>query len=140
LGHSGRTAKIIAGGLRCSRQRARATGAQRPRIRSHAGMVMEYSMVMTTCANRAEGETLAEGIIRSKLATCVQITEVSSVYDWEGEFKKQKEFLLLIKGRKDLFPMLKKYLLANHCYEVPELLQVDITNGNPTHLAYELGG
>jgi len=103
-------------------------------------MVMEYSMVMTTCANRAEGETLAEGIIRSKLATCVQITEVSSVYDWEGEFKKQKEFLLLIKGRKDLFPKLKEYLLANHCYEVPELLQVDITNGNPTHLAYELGG
>ena len=59
---------------------------------------------------------------------------------WEGEFKKQKEFLLLIKGRKDLFPMLKEYLLANHRYEVPELLQVDITNGNPAHLAYELGG
>ena len=36
--------------------------------------------------------------------------------------------------------MLKEYLLANHCYEVPELLQVDITNGNPTYLAYELGG
>jgi len=101
---------------------------------------MDYSMVMTTCANRAEGETLAEGIVKNKLATCVQITEVSSVYDWEGELKKQKEFLLLIKGKRDLFPKLTEYLLANHCYEVPELLQVDITNGNPAHLAYELGG
>jgi len=101
---------------------------------------VDYSIVMTTCASRAEGETLAEGIIRNKLATCIQISEVSSVYDWEGELKKQKEFLLLIKGKKDLFPKLKEYLLANHCYEVPEVLQLDITNGNPAHFAYAVGG
>ena len=101
---------------------------------------MDYSIVMTTCASRAEGETLAEGIVRKKLATCVQISEISSVYEWEGELNKAKEFLLLIKGRKDLFPKLKEYLLANHPYEVPELLQLDITNGNPAHFAYSLSG
>jgi len=101
---------------------------------------MDYSMVMTTCASRAEGETLAEGIVSKKLATCVQISEISSVYEWEGELNKAKEFLLLIKGRKDLFPRLKEYLLANHPYEVPELLQLDITNGNPAHFAYTLSG
>lgn len=101
---------------------------------------MDYSIVMTTCASRAEGETLAEGIIRNKLATSVQISEVSSIYDWEGELKKQKEFLLLIKGKKDLFLKLKEYLLANHSYEVPEMLQLDVTSGNPTHFAYTVGG
>ena len=44
---------------------------------------MDYSIVMTTCASRAEGETLAEGIVRKKLATCVQISEIFSVYEWE---------------------------------------------------------
>ena len=68
---------------------------------------MDYSIVMTTCASRAEGETLAEGIIRNKLATSVQISEVSSIYDWEGELKKQKEFLLLIKEKKTSFSSLK---------------------------------
>lgn len=101
---------------------------------------MEYSIVMTTCANRAESETLAAGIIRSKLATSIQISEVSSVYDWEGELKKAKEFLLLIKGQKALFPKLQEYLLENHPYEVPEILQLDVTNGSPSHVAYTLGG
>lgn len=101
---------------------------------------MDYSIVMTTCASRADGETLAEGIIKNKLATCVQISEISSVYEWEGELKKAQEFLLLIKGQKNLFPKLKEYLLTNHSYEVPEMLQLDITNGNPTHFAYTLGG
>lgn len=101
---------------------------------------MDYSIVMTTCASRDDGETLAEGIIRNKLATSVQISEISNVYEWEGELKKAQEFLLLIKGQKNLFPKLKEYLLTNHPYEVPEMLQLDITNGNPIHLAYTLGG
>jgi periplasmic divalent cation tolerance protein len=101
---------------------------------------MDYSIVMTTCASRADGETLAMGIVRNKLANSVQITEVSSVQEWEGEFQKANEFLLLIKGPRNLFPQLKEYLLANHTYEVPEILQLNITNGNPTHYAYTLGG
>ena len=101
---------------------------------------MEYAIVMTTCASRADGEILAEGIIRNKLAISVQICEVSSVYDWEGEIKKTKEWLLLIKGQKDLFSTLKEYLLANHPYEVPEMLQMDIASGNPLHFPYTLGG
>jgi periplasmic divalent cation tolerance protein len=101
---------------------------------------MDYSIVMTTCESRAAGEALATGIVKNKLANSVQITEVSSIYEWQGEFQKGKEFLLLIKGSRDLFPQLKEYLLANHSYEVPEILQLNITNGNPIHYAYTLGG
>jgi uncharacterized protein involved in tolerance to divalent cations len=53
----------------------------------------------------------------SNLATSIQISEVSSVYDWEGKLKKAKEFLLLIKGQNALFPKLQECLLANHTYE-----------------------
>jgi periplasmic divalent cation tolerance protein len=103
-------------------------------------LFMDYSIVMTTCASREQGENLAEGIVRSKLAISVQITEVSSIHEWEGEFQKTTEFLLLIKGPQNLFPQLKEYLLANHAYEVPEILQLNIANGNPSHYAYTLGG
>ena len=43
------------------------------------GVVMDYSIVMTTCASRADGEALATGIVRNKLANSVQITEVSCI-------------------------------------------------------------
>ena len=101
---------------------------------------MDYSIVMTTCGSREDGETLATGIVRNKLANSVQITEVSCVHEWEGEFQEAEEFLLLIKGPRNLFPQLQEYLLANHTYEVPEILQLNITNGNPAHYAYTLGG
>jgi periplasmic divalent cation tolerance protein len=104
------------------------------------GVVMDYSIVMTTCASRADGEILATAIVKNKLANSVQITEVSCINEWEGEFQKATEFLLLIKGPKNLFPRLKEFLLANHSYEVPEILQLNIANGNPSHYAYALGG
>lgn len=104
------------------------------------GVVMDYSIVMTTCASRADGETLATGIVKNKLANSVQITEVSCINEWEGKFQKEPEFLLLIKGPKNLYPQLKEFLLVNHSYEVPEILQLNVADGNPSHYAYTLGG
>lgn len=101
---------------------------------------MDYSIVMTTCASRADGEALATDIVKHKLANSVQITEVSCINEWEGAFQKTPEFLLLIKGPKNMFPQLKDFILANHSYEVPEILQLNIANGNPSHFAYTLGG
>jgi len=101
---------------------------------------MDYSIVMTTCASREDGEALATGIVKNKLANSVQITEVTCINEWEGEFQKAPEFLLLIKGPENLFPQLKEFLLANHSYEVPEILQMKVANGNASHYAYTLGG
>lgn len=101
---------------------------------------MDYSIVMTTCASRADGETLAAGIVKNKLANSVQITEVSCINEWEGKFQKEPEFLLLIKGPKNLYPQLKEFLLVNHSYEVPEILQLNVADGNPSHYGYTLGG
>lgn len=101
---------------------------------------MDYSIVMTTCASRADGEALATGIVRNKLANSVQMTEVLCINEWEGEFQKGAEFLLLIKGPQKLFPQLKEFLLANHSYEVPEILQLNVANGTPSHYVYTLGG
>lgn len=94
---------------------------------------------MTTCGSREEAEKLAEGVVAAKLAACVQISEVASVYEWEGELKKEKEFLLFIKGRADLFPELRDYIFKNHSYAVPEVVQVDIADGSPAYLAWMQG-
>jgi periplasmic divalent cation tolerance protein len=104
------------------------------------GVAMDYSIVMTTCASRTDGEALATGIVKTKLASSVQIVEVSCINEWEGEFQKTLEFLLLIKGPKNLFHQLKEFILANHSYEAPEILQLNAAEGNPSHYAYTLGG
>ena len=100
---------------------------------------MEFSLAMTTTASREDAEALAEAIIANKLAACVQIAEITSVYEWEGKLNKSAEFLLMIKGRADRFAKLREFVLAQHRYELPELVRIDIADGNPAYLAWLRG-
>ncbi len=100
---------------------------------------MEFSLTMTTASTREAADTLAEGIIGNELAACVQIVEASSVYRWDGKVEKAREFLLLIKGRADLFPWLRDFVLRHHTYDVPELVKLDITDGSPAYFAWMRG-
>jgi len=101
---------------------------------------METAVTMTTIAGRERAEALAEQLIVTELAACVQIAEVSSVYRWKGEVQKEREFLLIIKGRSDLFPRLQAFILAHHDYDLPELIKLDIVDGNPRYLQWLQGG
>jgi periplasmic divalent cation tolerance protein len=100
---------------------------------------MDCAMAMTTTATRERAEKLAEDIIAHNLAACVQITEVRSVYRWAGKISKEQEFLLIMKGRSDLFPRLREFILAHHDYELPELIKLDIVDGNPKYLDWMRG-
>jgi periplasmic divalent cation tolerance protein len=41
-----------------------------------------------------------------------------------------------IKGRTDRFPRLREFVLAQRPYELPELVRLDIADGNPAYLAW----
>jgi periplasmic divalent cation tolerance protein len=88
-----------------------------------------YSVVLTTTDTAERAEALARKIVESKLAACVQIQQIRSVYTWKGETCAEPEFLMLIKGRQDLFSTLEQFIRANHTYETPEIVQVPITRG-----------
>lgn len=83
-------------------------------------------IVFTTVAERSDAEALAEKIITSGLAGCVQILpRMTSIYKWEGELQKESEHLLLIKTTTEAWPSLEQYLNANHPYEVPEIVAIE---------------
>lgn len=95
---------------------------------------MAYAITMTTCASKSEAERLAEGVVEKKLAGCVQVLKVRSFYEWQGKLARDKEYLLLIKGPKEKFSELKEHLLAEHKYELPEIVSVDIAEGHDAYL------
>ncbi len=96
----------------------------------------EYSIIMTTVANREEARTLAGGLVREGLAACVQLTDIESFYTWQGEVHQDPEVLLLIKTREALYPAVEAYLREHHPYEVPEIVQVPITAGSSAYLGW----
>lgn len=96
---------------------------------------MNYRLVITTCPSLAEAEGLAEKLLASRLAACVNIVPgVLSLYEWQGKLEREQEFLLLIKSRAEGFPELEKLVQASHSYELPELIAVPIEEGSAAYL------
>ena len=94
----------------------------------------EYAVVLTTCGSREEAQTLARGLVEARLAACVQLMDIQSVYRWEGSIQEDPEVLLLIKTRRDRYADVEQYIRTHHSYEVPEIVQLPIQEGFAPYL------
>lgn len=98
-----------------------------------------HSIVMTTVDSQAAAEALAAGIVEARLAACVQIVAIASVYRWQGQVRRDGEWLLLIKGGgpgRAHFERLERFIRPIHPYQTPELVQVPITGGSADYLRW----
>ena len=95
-----------------------------------------YCVIFTTTGNLQEAENMARMLVSRKLAACVQITDVSSTYMWQGELRKEPEHLLLIKTLSSRFADIQAVILETSSYEVPEIVQLPVEQGLPAYLAW----
>lgn len=95
-----------------------------------------YSVILTTAGSAEEAETLAGELVRRKLVACAQLLPIGSVYTWEGEIEKDSEVLLLLKARADRYEAIESHILANHSYDTPEVLQLEVKQGSEGYLAW----
>jgi periplasmic divalent cation tolerance protein len=95
---------------------------------------MSHCMVLVTCKDETEARSLASRIVHGKLAACVQMNPVVSVYTWEGRVQTETETRLTIKTRTALYPALESFIRTHHTYEVPQILQIPISRGLPEFL------
>jgi periplasmic divalent cation tolerance protein len=96
----------------------------------------EYVVVYTTFADRAEALRMAHDLVDRNLVACAQIHEIASVYRWQGKVEEATEFILTLKTAAARVDALKAHVLANHSYEVPELLVVPVVAGHERYLAW----
>lgn len=98
---------------------------------------VQYSLVLTTYPGEEAAKQFAERLIVRQLAACVNVLpEMTSVYYWEGEVEHGKECQLFIKTLKSKFEDLSQYIVENHPYELPEIIEVPITSGLPSYLSW----
>jgi len=77
---------------------------------------------------------LARSLLEKNLAACVNITPVRSLYRWKGESCDEEEHLLIIKTRRELADTVIRALKAKHPCEIPEIIVLPVTTGNPPYL------
>ncbi|CAH0407216.1 unnamed protein product [Chilo suppressalis] len=97
----------------------------------------KYSVAYVTVPNTEVGKTIGHGLVKNKLAACVNIIpQVISIYEWKNEINEDNEALLMIKTRTSQVDKLTEYVRSNHPYEVCEVISLPIKNGNPPYLKW----
>jgi periplasmic divalent cation tolerance protein len=90
-------------------------------------------VVLMTTPTREEAVRIAEMLIGSRLAACVQIMpEMESIYHWQETIQRDAEFLLLAKTTSENLATLEYEVRALHSYKVPEIVAIPaIAVSNP---------
>ncbi len=93
-----------------------------------------YGVVLVTVPSLDEGKMIAQNLIESKLAACINMFPVSSIYLWQEEINQDQEYQLIIKTDLSQFTKLAEQIKTLHTYEVPEIIALPITIGSKAYL------
>jgi len=92
-------------------------------------------LILVTSSNRRECRKIAKHLVEKRWAACVNITSpVRSIYRWEGKVEEAREFVLLLKSTRQLFPTIRKAIIKLHSYKVPEVICLPILDGSQAFL------
>ncbi|MBI1251711.1 MAG: divalent cation tolerance protein CutA [Alphaproteobacteria bacterium] len=94
----------------------------------------EVVTIMTACGAAENAEAIARALVAEKLAACVQMLDVKSVYFWNDETHADPEILLLIKTRAVLQDAVCARIQALHAYDLPEIIALPVTFGSQGYL------
>ena len=96
-------------------------------------------VVLMTAADRDEASRIAEMLVNSRLAACVQVLpEIHSVYRWKGELERATETLLLAKTTSDKFDELDRAVREIHSYDTPEIIALPVNAASESYLNWLL--
>ncbi len=95
-----------------------------------------YAMVFTTIDSEEQAQELARSMVEARLAACVQIEAVRSVYNWQGEVRSDPEWRLTIKTRTAKYAELERHIQARHTYKTPEIVRLEIAGGSSEYLKW----
>ncbi len=96
---------------------------------------MRYIIVFITASSEEEALKIADGLIDSKAAACVNIIpNIKSVFLWKGKKDAAYEHLLIVKTKEDKFNEVKAKVKELHSYEVPEIISIPIADGDKNYL------
>ena len=97
-------------------------------------MASPFSIALTTVATEAKAREIAKAALEARLAACVQLFPIQSLYVWKDELREDAEIALHLKIRSEDFPALQALIHRLHDYETPEILRIDIAEGDPAYM------
>ncbi len=96
-----------------------------------------YIIIYITTASVNEAKKIGRALVEERLAACSNIiSPIRSIYSWQGKICDDKEALMILKTRKQLFKQIVKRVEKLHSYDVPEIIAMPIIEGSSKYLSW----
>ena len=105
-------------------------------IHVNLSVTVKPIIIVSTFPDKQSITKIANQMVKKKLAACVNITKISSVYAWKGKIENQSEYLALFKTTKKTKIDLKKELKKLHPYDIPEIAEINVDSINQPYLKW----
>lgn len=93
--------------------------------------------VFITAPTEDMAADIARALVEARLAACANIVKgIRSIYTWQGKVQDDREVLMIVKTRRDLFNALLSKVKELHSYEVPEIIAIPIAAGSEDYLKW----
>jgi len=99
-------------------------------------MSSDCVIVLSTFPADGDAEQFASQLVTERLAACVNILPIRSVYRWQGAVETSDERQLLIKTTTARLSDLELRFKALHPYDVPEFVVLPISQGSAAYLSW----
>ena len=83
---------------------------------------MAILVIITTESSKTNAVRMAKLLIKEKLAACVSIKQIFSVYEWNDDIQETKEFEITIKSKLEFKDCLIDFVNKNSTYDVPQII------------------
>ncbi len=98
--------------------------------------VKDCGVVLVTTNSEEEAKNIARMLVSEKLAACVNIFPIHSIYRWQGEICEDGEWQLIIKTNLKLFPQLAERIKSLHSYQTPEIIALPLVDGSQSYIEW----
>ena len=117
-----------------SRSRAKSIGTFF--IHVNLSVTVKPVVIVSTFPSKQSVTRIANKLVKKKLAACVNITKISSVYTWKGKVENQNEYLAFFKTTKKNQSTLKNELKKLHPNDVPEIAEINVKSINQPYMKW----
>ena len=97
---------------------------------------MARARIVLVTHPRRGASAFARGLVERRLAACVNLVPLTSVYRWGGRVESAGETLLVIKTRAQCLAALERHVRATHPYDTPEFVALAAARVEPRYLRW----
>ncbi|MDD5474006.1 MAG: divalent-cation tolerance protein CutA [Candidatus Methanoperedens sp.] len=95
-----------------------------------------FSIVYITAGDMEEARNLGRKLVEERLAACVNIFPITSIFRWKDNIDETQEVGIIAKTKTEKVKEIEKRVKELHSYEVPCVVSFGIAEGSADYLKW----